>query len=46
MKALMAKDYMQVRPITFKAEMMVQSAVAKFINSNQLGGPVIDEAGL
>ncbi|MCS3456144.1 CBS domain-containing protein [Aeromonas rivuli] len=45
MKALMAKDYMQVRPITFKAEMMVQSAVAKFINSNQLGGPVIDEAG-
>ncbi|MFG0832294.1 CBS domain-containing protein [Aeromonas bivalvium] len=45
MKALIAKDYMQVRPITFKAEMMVQSAVAKFVNSNQLGGPVIDANG-
>ncbi|MCF3098653.1 CBS domain-containing protein [Aeromonas australiensis] len=45
MESLKAKDYMQSRPITFKAEMMVQAAVDKFLNSHQLGGPVVDEKG-
>ncbi|MGL5226273.1 MAG: CBS domain-containing protein [Aeromonas sp.] len=45
MKSLKAKDYMQTRPITFTAEMMVQTAVEKFLNSHQLGGPVINEGG-
>ncbi|MEV3831310.1 CBS domain-containing protein [Aeromonas allosaccharophila] len=45
MESLKAKDYMQSRPITFTADMMVQSAVEKFLNSHQLGGPVVDEQG-
>lgn len=45
MESLKAKDYMQTRPITFGADMMVQSAVAKFLNSHQLGGPVVDALG-
>ena len=36
---------MQHRPITFSADMMVQSAVEKFLNSRQLGGPVVDVLG-
>lgn len=42
MESLKAKDYMQSRPITFTADMMVQAAVEKFLNSHQLGGPVVD----
>ncbi|MGY4107146.1 CBS domain-containing protein [Aeromonas encheleia] len=45
MESLKAKDYMQTRPITFSADMMVQSAVEKFLNSHQLGGPVVDTLG-
>lgn len=45
MESLKAKDYMQTRPITFSADMMVQSAVEKFLNSHQLGGPVVDALG-
>ncbi|MGL5949081.1 MAG: CBS domain-containing protein [Aeromonas sp.] len=45
MESLKVKDYMQARPITFTADMMVQAAVEKFINSHQLGGPVIDGQG-
>ncbi|MGL6151225.1 MAG: CBS domain-containing protein [Aeromonas sobria] len=45
MESLKAQDYMQSRPITFTADMMVQSAVEKFLNSHQLGGPVVDEKG-
>lgn len=45
MESLKAKDYMQTRPITFGADMMVQAAVAKFLNSHQLGGPVVDALG-
>ncbi|MCQ4052954.1 CBS domain-containing protein [Aeromonas jandaei] len=45
MESLKARDYMQSRPITFKADMMVQAAVEKFLNSHQLGGPVTDEKG-
>ncbi|MGL6528749.1 CBS domain-containing protein [Aeromonas hydrophila] len=45
MESLKAKDYMQTRPITFSAEMMVQTAVEKFLNSRQLGGPVVDGRG-
>ncbi|WP_270830876.1 CBS domain-containing protein [Aeromonas sp. QDB03] len=45
MESLKAKDYMQTRPITFSAEMMVQAAVEKFLNSRQLGGPVVDVRG-
>ena len=39
MESLKAKDYMQTKPIIFSAEMMVQAAVEKFLNSHQLGGP-------
>ena len=45
MESLKAKDYMQTKPITFSAEMMVQAAVEKFLNSHQLGGPVVDSRG-
>lgn len=45
MESLKAKDYMQSRPITFTADMMVQAAVEKFLNSHQLGGPVVDGQG-
>ena len=45
MESLKAKDYMQTKPITFSAEMMVQAAVEKFLNSHQLGGPVVDSQG-
>lgn len=45
MESLKARDYMQSRPITFSADMMVQSAVEKFVNSHQLGGPVVDGQG-
>ncbi len=37
---------MKTRPITFSAEMMVQAAVEKFLNSRQLGGPVVDGGGV
>ena len=36
---------MQTKPITFSADMMVQNAVTKFLNSHQLGGPVVDTLG-
>ena len=36
MESLKAKDYMQTKPIIFSAEMMVQAAVEKFLNSHQL----------
>lgn len=36
---------MQTKPITFSADMMVQNAVTKFLNSHQLGGPVVDSLG-
>jgi CBS domain-containing protein len=45
MESLKAKDYMQSRPITFTADMMVQAAVEKFLNSHQLGGPGVDGQG-
>lgn len=45
MESLKAKDYMQKRPISFGPETMVQAAVEKFLNSNQLGGPVVDDKG-
>lgn len=45
MESLKAKDYMQTKPITFSADMMVQNAVTKFLNSHQLGGPVVDSQG-
>ena len=45
MESLKARDYMQTKPITFSADMMVQNAVTKFLNSHQLGGPVVDSLG-
>ena len=38
MESLKAKDY-QTKPIIFSAEMMVQAAVEKFLNSHQLAAP-------
>lgn len=45
MEHLVVADYMNKRPITFNAGITVPVAVQKFINSNQIGGPVVDPNG-
>ena len=45
MESLKAKDYMQTKPIIFSAEMMVQAAGEKFLNSHQVGGPAVGSPG-
>ena len=45
MEHLVVADYMNKRPITFNVDATVPVAVQKFINSNQIGGPVVDPNG-
>lgn len=45
MNTLTIEEYMNTRPVTFSPEITVPVAVKKFVNSNQLGGPVVDRNG-
>ena len=42
MESIKVADYMNKRPVTFKAEMTIAEAVERFLHSHQMGGPVID----
>ncbi len=42
MESLIVADYMNKRPVTFYPDVTIAMAVQKFINSSQIGGPVID----
>lgn len=44
MESIIVKDYMNLRPVTFKASMSLSIALEKMLNSKQTGGPVIDES--
>ena len=43
MQSIKVADYLNHRPVTFKQDMRVESAVEKLLQSGQSGGPVIDE---
>ncbi len=45
MQSIKVADYLNHRPVTFKQDMRVESAVEKLLQSGQSGGPVIDEHG-
>ncbi|WP_440053404.1 CBS domain-containing protein [Pseudoalteromonas sp. T1lg65] len=42
MQSIRVADYLNHRPVTFKQDMRIESAVEKLILSGQSGGPVID----
>ncbi|WP_028024159.1 CBS domain-containing protein [Enterovibrio calviensis] len=43
MESIKVKDYMNKRPVTFKASMSLSVALEKMLNAHQTGGPVLDE---
>ncbi|MCG7562483.1 MULTISPECIES: CBS domain-containing protein [Pseudoalteromonas] len=43
MQSVKVADYLNHRPVTFKADMRIESAVEKLLQSGQAGGPVIDD---
>lgn len=43
MESIKVKNYMNKRPVTFKANMSLLSALDKMLKAQQLGGPVVDE---
>ncbi|MDC0612541.1 CBS domain-containing protein [Vibrio sp.] len=45
MESLKVKDYMTHHPITFTKEMSLTAALDKLIESDSLGGPVVDDIG-
>ncbi|MCE0492958.1 CBS domain-containing protein [Vibrio salinus] len=45
MESLKVKDYMIHHPVTFKQNMSLTAALDKVIESESLGGPVVDEVG-
>ncbi len=44
MESIKVSDYMNKRPVTFKEEMSLAEAVERFLNSHQMGGPVVNTA--
>lgn len=42
MQSIQVADYLNNRPVTFSADMRVEAAVEKLLQSGQSGGPVID----
>ncbi len=45
MESYKVKDYMVLQPVTFTPEMSLTAALDKVINSEHLGGPVVDVNG-
>ncbi|SKA64597.1 CBS domain-containing protein [Enterovibrio nigricans] len=43
MESIKVGDYMNKRPVTFKASMNLSMALEKMLNAHQTGGPVVDE---
>ena len=43
MESIKVRDYMNTRPVTFKATTSLTMALEKMLNSKQTGGPVIDK---
>ncbi|PCS22371.1 CBS domain-containing protein [Candidatus Enterovibrio escicola] len=43
MESIKVKDYMNKRPVTFKALMSLPIALKKMLNAHQTGGPVVDD---
>ncbi|MBE0367499.1 CBS domain-containing protein [Pseudoalteromonas sp. MMG013] len=42
MQSIQVADYLNHRPVTFSADMRIEAAVEKLLQSGQSGGPVID----
>ncbi len=45
MESLKVKDYMTHHPVTFKPDMSLTAALDRVIESESLGGPVVDDSG-
>lgn len=43
MESLQVKDYMNLYPVTFTANMAIEEASLGFLKTKQMGGPVVDE---
>ena len=43
MQSLQVKDYMNLYPVTFTEEMVVEEASLRFLKTKQIGGPVIND---
>lgn len=43
MESIKVADHMNKRPVTFKTDMTIAQAVAGFLHSHQIGGPVLNE---
>ncbi|MBE1275810.1 CBS domain-containing protein [Enterovibrio baiacu] len=43
MESIKVKDYMNKRPVTFKASMTLSIALEKMLKADQTGGPVVDD---
>jgi CBS domain-containing protein len=42
MESIQVKEYMNLYPVTFTPEMVVEEASLRFLKTKQIGGPVID----
>jgi len=45
MESLKVKEYMTYHPVTFKQDMSLSAALDKLIESESIGGPVVDDMG-
>lgn len=43
MESLIVRDYMDIRPVTFSKTLSLSAAFNKVMNSEHMGGPVINE---
>ncbi len=43
MESIKIKDYMNVRPVTFKPKMSLALGLEKMLKAQQIGGPVVDD---
>ena len=43
MESVQIREYMNLYPVTFTPEMVVEEASLRFLKTKQIGGPVIDE---
>lgn len=45
MESILVKDYMNKKPVSFSPNMSIEEAALKFLETKQIGGPVVDKQG-